>query len=339
MTKTDLPRPASRLWAAQISAWDRSLRATNRTWNTRYNYELAATQLADFLNWLDRGAPVTGDTSDADVEWREDWHSRRDDLDFADAAEDPCAVTKPHLEEFIGWMIATRSVATGRNKYRALQQFFRYLEEEEEIDRSPFAKMKQPSPESKLVPILSDDQITALLASCKGRDFVQLRDTAIIRALHDTGARLSELTLLAGDDVDDAVDLLRVDGKGSKQRATPFGAKTALALARYARARAKQPGASLSAFWLDATGREPLQPNGVKIMLKRRGQRVGMPRLHAHQFRHTFAHNWLRAGGNETDLMRIMGWSTRAMVQHYGASAADSRAIEAHRGMAMGDRL
>lgn len=69
-------------------------------------------------------------------------------------------------------------------------------------------------------------------------------------------------------------------------------------------------------------GKVALTPNGIKLMLKCRGKAAGFGHVHAHRWRHNFAHEWHKAGGNTGDLMLLLGWSAEDMPRHYGASAA-----------------
>jgi integrase len=115
-------------------------------------------------------------------------------------------------------------------------------------------------------------------------------------------------------DIDLELDVLLVLSKGRRERTLPFGRRAGEALDRYLRARDKD--ANLPWLWLGKKGR--LTEWGLVMMLRRRGAQAGLPGLHPHQFRHTFAHQWLAPGGAETDLMRIAGWKSRAMVQRYG---------------------
>ncbi|MGH3876806.1 MAG: tyrosine-type recombinase/integrase [Actinophytocola sp.] len=226
LTEQRLPRPVGAIWRTYVEDWDRSMRAANKPLTTRYNYELAVTQLAGFLD----GGDTTTFLANS---------GRNVGEDMSDAAEDPTDVQKGHIEWFLAWMIETRSAATALNKYKALQQFFKYLEYEEEISRHPMQRIPQPKPGTKLIPVVADDEMAALLATCAGKSFLDRRDTAIIRLLFDTGGRLTETAMLDLDDLNMRRDLIKVDGKGNKERAIPFGEKTGQALARYLRIRAK----------------------------------------------------------------------------------------------------
>jgi site-specific recombinase XerD len=126
-------------------------------------------------------------------------------------------------------------------------------------------------------------------------------------------------------------------GKGHRPRACPFGDKTGQAIERYLRERNKHALAKRPELWLGARG--VLTGNGITQMLRRRAPQAGIDHLHPHMFRHTFAHRWLAEGGQEQDLMRLAGWRSREMLTRYGASAANERAREAHRRLALGDRV
>ncbi|KAA9157931.1 tyrosine-type recombinase/integrase [Amycolatopsis acidicola] len=326
LTKQGLPRPRQEIWRSYVEEWDRALRAANHPETTRYNYELAVTQLGGFLG---------GDELRRVIE--ENGHRVRED--DSDAAEDPTDVQRRHVEWFITWMLQTRSASTAVNKYKALQQFFRYLVDEGEMRAHPMDRMHQPSVTEKLVSVLDDQQVGALLDACSGKDFLARRDTALIRLLFDTGGRLAEVSRALTSELDMQRDLLIVHGKGDKYRAIPFGAKTGQALTRYLRVRGRHQAADLPHLFLAQRGRRTLTPNAIKIMLRRRGREAGIPGVHAHQFRHTLAHEWQLQGGNESDLMAIMGWASPEMLRRYGKSAAAQRAQHSHRTLALGDRI
>lgn len=259
--------------------------------------------------------------------------------EFIDAAGDleVDAVTQATVEDHIDGLLARTSASNAATAYRRLQQLFRWLTEEGEIPESPMRRMSPPAVPDKPIPVITDDTIRRLLKACEGRGFTDRRDAAIVRLLLDTGIRASELVGLAVADVDWSYSVVTVLGKGRRLRSVPFGSKTSEALDRYQRARRQHRHADLPNLWLGVKG--PLTTSGVTQLLERRAQRAGVPPTGLHRWRHTAASNWLANGGQEGDLEMLMGWSKHSgMVKHYGRSAAEQRARDAHARMGLGDR-
>jgi site-specific recombinase XerD len=297
--------------AANAARYVRHLRAVNLTPATQRAYLDGLTSLARFLT--DAGMPT-----------------------------DVAAITREHVEAFITDQLARLAPASAANRYSSLRPFFAWLVAEGEITVSPMARMRKPKVPEHAPPILTDAELAAILRACEGPSFDDCRDTALVRVFLSTGARLSEVANLRWtpdvpetNDVDLEATVVRVMGKGRRERFALLSPKAVRALEGYLHLRDQHRCAELPHLWLGLKGR--LTASGITQILRRRGRAAGVDRLHPHLFRHTYAHQALSAGMQEGEVMALAGWRSHEMLSRYARSSERERAIAAARRLNVGD--
>jgi integrase/recombinase XerD len=278
--------------------------------------------------------------------------------DFLEARRYPADVTEigaPELREFILHLQQVRAFEhhplnktqdRGLSGYavncymRAIRAFWAWLVREDIIMSSPFSRVKIPKPPKKVIATFSEDQLNATLRAIDTATSKGFRDWVMILVLIDTGLRASELVGLTMGNVNLNDGLLKVRGKGNKERVVPIGAKVQRAMWKYINRHRSQPANPLRpALFLTESGR-PMTTDRLRAIVEKYTGRAGIEgvRCSPHTFRHTFAISYLRNGGDVFSLQRILGHSSLEIVRIYvNLAVADVKAC--HRRFSPADNM
>ncbi len=230
------------------------------------------------------------------------------------------------------------STSTIHGHVRTLRAFFNWLTREGFIGSSAAKELRPPKVVQKVVSTLSDEEILSVLRMFSPGNNSEMRNQTIFMVLLDTGLRIGELVSLQMDNANMTEGLLKVMGKGKKERIVPVGNKAQKALQRYIfRNRPNPAHSGIENVFLSVHG-TPLTENSVKLMFARLARRSGVSRLHAHLCRHTFATRFLINGGDVFTLQQILGHSTLEMVRRYVNLASNHVALQ-HQKFSPLDRL
>lgn len=220
---------------------------------------------------------------------------------------------REHLEDMRERGNGTVTVA---RTYGGLRCFFRFLARERMIPQNPFQLVEKPRMERKLIKPLSMDQLRLLLTQCNQKRYEEHRLWTIMVLILDSGLRISEVIGLRKDAIDFQAGVLRVMGKGGKERQVPFGINTKRALWNYMARRGDIPGQDL--FFVSRFGGRTCR-HLLRKEFHRLGAQAGIQgvRVSPHTLRHTFATQYIMNGGDAFSLQQILGHSTLDMVKIY----------------------
>jgi integrase/recombinase XerC len=205
-------------------------------------------------------------------------------------------------------------------KLAALKGFYRYLVREKCIVEDPLTLFSTPKQDKPLPKFLSVDDVFRLLGKISGADILTLRDRAILETLYSTGVRVSELVGLDWGEVDFGLGVIRVMGKGSKERIVPIGEIALKALDAYAAEQAlrwKRPAKGKHPVFLNQRGGR-ITTRSVARVVDKYLRAADIPvRMGPHGLRHTFATHLLNSGADLRIIQELLGHASLSTTQRY----------------------
>jgi len=236
-------------------------------------------------------------------------------------AENMESVDGLDIREYLGRLYKRCKRSTIARKLSAIRSFYIFAEKSGRSDTNPAAAVLTPRQENTIPNYLPVDQMFGLLEGPDKGTPLGLRDLAILEVLYSTGLRVSELAGLNLHDVDMDQRLVRVLGKGNKERIVPIGRKAVSVLAKYldstAMLRAKNRKGVVLPVFLNARGGR-LTTRSIATIVKRYGVKSGlMSEISPHSLRHTFATHLLDGGADLRSVQELLGHSSLSTTQRY----------------------
>lgn len=217
-----------------------------------------------------------------------------------------------------GWI---GSLFSSNNNPRSIQRhlssakgFFKFLKKNSIIESSPFELVNAPKTPQHLPDVLSPEDVEQLL-SLKPVDVLEIRDLAIVELMYSSGLRVSETANIDLNDFEEEMSFLRVLGKGSKTRIVPLGRYAINAIQNWIKEREKYSEKS-KALFINLKGSR-LSVRSIQLRLKRLAIKQGLPPVHPHMLRHSFATHMLESSGDLRTIQELLGHSSLSTTQIY----------------------
>jgi integrase/recombinase XerC len=213
------------------------------------------------------------------------------------------------------------SLYSQNNNPRSIQRhlssakgFFRFLKKNNLIDSSPFDLVTAPKSSSTLPEVLSPEDVEQLL-NFKPTNIIEIRDMAIVELMYSSGLRVSETVNININDFEENKSFLRVLGKGAKTRLVPMGRFAINAINEWLIEREKILN-NTDALFLNSKGTR-LTVRSVQLRLKKMAVKQGLPPIHPHMLRHSFATHMLESSGDLRTIQELLGHSSLSTTQIY----------------------
>ena len=226
---------------------------------------------------------------------------------------------KIDTSQFISYLFSQNLKSTSVNrKISSLKTFFNFLLKKKLINANPFADQIMPKKPISLPKSISEDDVIKLLNAPKPDSLIGLRDKAMLELLYASGVRISELVNIKFSDLDLERNIIKVFGKGSKERLVPFGEDASQCISAYIDERKKNKDiASIKYIFLNNRGTK-ISRQAFWYRLKEYCLEIGLKQdISPHTLRHAFATHLLNRGADLRSVQVLLGHSDLSTTQIY----------------------